>query len=187
MRRTARTVTLALTAAAAVAAGTVIAVTAARADHADPNADKAATLAAEAAARAHAPRSPKTPPSPAAPTREPARSGGILNDFHQGPFPGSSFQVNNFWSGPVGGRWLLVYAGGPHPGQDGGPVTQGGLRLFTQPTDPNTGNDLTEVGQYLLPGAKGPVTITAVHGTTAHLRDEAGHQLTFDLVTHRAD
>src|SRR6476619_4449487 len=45
MRRTARTATVALTAAVVVAAGTVVAVTAAEADHADPNAAKAATLA----------------------------------------------------------------------------------------------------------------------------------------------
>jgi len=186
MRRTTRTVTLAVTTAVAVAAGTVVAVTAARADHADPNADKVGVLAAEAAARAHAPRAPKTPASLPAPTPEPARIGGLVNDFHQGPFAGSSFQVNNFWSGPVSGRWLLVYAGGPHPNHDGDPVTQGGLRLYTEPIDPNTGNDLTEVGQYLLPGAKGSVTIAAVHGTAADLRDEAGHQFTFDLATHRA-
>jgi len=187
MRRTARTATVALTAAVVVAAGTVVAVTAAEADHADPNAAKAATLAAEAAARAHAPSPPKTPASPPAPTPEPARTGGILDDFHQGPFPASVFQVDNVWSGPVRGRWLLVYAGGPHLDQDGGPVTLGGLRLYTEPIDPNAGSDLTEVGQYLLPGAKGPVTITAVHGTTAQMRDAAGDRFTLDLATHRAD
>ena len=186
MRCTARTVTVALTAVFAVVAGTVVAVTAARADQADPNAAKAATLSAEAAARAHAPSPPKTPSSPPTSTPEPARTGGILNDFHQGPFPASDFRVNNFWSGPVSGRWLLLYAGGPHPRTDGGPVTQGGLRLYTEPIDPNTGNELTEVGQYLLPGARGSVTITATRGTTAILRDEVGHQLTFDLATHRA-
>ncbi len=49
---------------------------------------------------------PQTPPPQAAPTLQ----AGIA-DMHQGPF-GSLFGVENFWQGPVGSKWELVYAGG---------------------------------------------------------------------------
>lgn len=138
---------------------------------------------AEASAMAHAWRAPKpTDPAAAAPARTPLppRTPGIVL-MHQGPFPGGEFAVRNFWSGPVAGRWLLVYAGGPR--SMGGQVTGGALRLFSQPLDPNVGNDMTPVGEFLLPTARSALTILSVQGEVMTLQTDTGRVVRFDLAT----
>jgi hypothetical protein len=98
--------------------------------------------------------------------------------MHQGPFPGSEFYVANFWQGPVGGRWLLVYAGGVRGGD--GSVTRGGLRVYTEPVDPNVGSDLTYVGEYSA-ASMSPLRLVGVSGTVAALQDGNSRRLQFDL------
>jgi hypothetical protein len=100
--------------------------------------------------------------------------------MHQGPFPGSEFAVSNAWQGPVEGRWLLVYAGGPRDAD--GALTGGGVRVYTEPVDPNTGSEVTFVGEHPAP-ASAELTITDVRGHTMTLAQAGGGTVTFDLVT----
>lgn len=134
----------------------------------------------EAAARASAWRAPKSALSaPRADQVQPPRQAGIV-DMHQGPFSGSEFAVRNMWQGPVGGRWLLVYAGGRR-GSDGR-VTRGGVRVYTEPIDPDDGADLTLLGEY---DTKTPdaLAVSAVKGGAASLRTDSGKSLTLSLTT----
>jgi hypothetical protein len=139
--------------------------------------DQAAQLAA--ANRAAAPKSQVARQRPAA-TRLPDRVSGLV-DMHQGPFAGAEFCVANFWQGPVRGRSLLVYAGGVRTGD--GSVPRGGLRLYTEPVDPNVGSDLTRVGEYAATSSKGALRVVGVSGTVATLQDGDGRRFQFDLVS----
>jgi hypothetical protein len=127
-----------------------------------------------ATARAH-PR-----PKPAHPTPPPAQpapqlQAGIV-DMHQGPFPSSEFIVRNFWQGPVGSNWELVYAGAR-----ANPVNQnlgpGALRIYTKTVD--------YIGTYVAPNNESPLTITAVNGSLMQLRTDTGKTLTFNLQTNQ--
>src|SRR5579871_1614359 len=59
----------------------------------------------------------------------PVRHAGILQ-MGQGPFPSSTFAVNNFWQGPVGSDWVLAYAGVKKNAT--GTVGPGGIVLYTE-------------------------------------------------------
>jgi hypothetical protein len=130
--------------------------------------EKQQRLDADSAVRARARRAPKVDaPPPAAPL--PARRPGIV-DMHQGPFAGAAFAVRNVWQGEVGGRWLLVYAGGPR-GEDGW-VAGGGLRVYD--------GDLNELAEL----AAGRDALTIVRVTprgVVKLRTDRGRRLSFDL------
>jgi hypothetical protein len=98
--------------------------------------------------------------------------------MHQGPFSASEFSVTNFWQGPVAGQWLLVYAGGS-PSTDGA-IATGGLRIYSEPVDPNTGSEPTFIGQYS-DGSSG-LSIISATGRDLKLRSDQGDSLSFDLV-----
>lgn len=132
-------------------------------------------------ARAHA--APKLAhPSPPPPSSPQPRYAGI-QDMHQGPFPPSDFVIRNFWQGPVGSDWILVYAGAP--GNQGlpGPDTtgQGALRLYTEAAN----YDSSYLGIFSAPSGDGPLTITAVSGDVLQLRTDSGQTLSFNLQTHQ--
>ena len=97
---------------------------------------KSRMLEAEAQARANAWIAPKTVPQMAITSDPiPPRVGGIVV-MHQGPFSAGEFQVNNVWDGDIANKWIIVYAGGSTV--DGAAVRTGGLRIYTEPFDPNT-------------------------------------------------
>lgn len=150
----------------------------------NPNQYKVDTLKQEAAQRATAYRAPKPSDTDAgrpAPTPLPPRTAGIV-EAHQAPWPSFEFMVANFWGGPVNGKWLMVYAGGVPDANFH--VATGALRLLTGQIDPNVDNDVTRVGDVAVPGSTGEVSVFAVHGTIATLRDQAGARFTVDLAKH---
>lgn len=141
---------------------------------------KQALLDQQQADMANAIKVAKGLPDPPAPTQLPARQPGVI-DMHQGPFPGSEFDVENFWQGTVAGSWLLVYAGGPRDASSGD-VTGGGIRIYTEPVDPNTGSTITPVGVYSSDSPT-PLTITSVTGQTMTLVSAGGTSYSFNLST----
>ena len=118
------------------------------------------------------------------PSPQPPRTGGLFQ-VRQAPFGTSVWWVNNQWYGPVAGRWLGVYAGGPRtPG--GGSVVYGAVRLISWPIDPNAPDQTqAEVGEFAPSPRVGALTIKAVSSTTVTLTDPTGRTVSFDLVTHR--
>ena len=72
-------------------------------------------------------------------------------------FTGASFRVSNFWQGPVGGKWLLVWAGVPL-GADGSYST-GGIRVYSA----NDAGGATFVKDLLI-GSHPTVRITVLQG-----------------------
>jgi len=134
-----------------------------------------------AAARAHA----RPKPAPQAPSHQPdsARHAGIDNDMHQGPFSATAFTVRNFWQGPVGLDWVLVYAGAKREAAND--TAQGALRLYNEPTDADGVYHLVPVGTYLAPNGDGALTVTAANGDVLQLRTEGGGVLSFNLQTRQ--
>jgi hypothetical protein len=116
-----------------------------------------------------------THPTPPPPQPAPQRQAGIT-DMHEGPFPASEFIVRNFWEGPVGSNWELVYSGAlmSPTAQNPGP---GALRIYTKTVD--------YIGTYVAPNNQSPLTITAVNGTLMQLRTDTGQTLTFNLQTNQ--
>lgn len=125
------------------------------------------------AGRAHLRPKPTTPQVPS-PQSAPTLHAGIIN-MQQGPFGGSLFAVNNFWQGPVGSNWELVYAGAER--NPDGSVKQGALKLYTK--------DLTPIGTYPAPSGAGALTIIAVKGSLMQLRTDTGSTLVFNLQTNQ--
>lgn len=115
------------------------------------------------------------PPHQAEPPRQP----GIV-DLKAGPFAASDFRVSNFFQGPSGDNWYLVYSGGASEA-DG---QTAGLRIYTEPINPNEGNRLTPVGIFLrAQSTESELTITSVHGSLIQLVANNGDAVTFDLST----
>lgn len=130
-------------------------------------------------ARSHPrPKLPGAGMSAAAQT-PPRRQAGIVA-MRQGPFPPSTFLVRNFWQGPVGSDWILVYAGAA-PSSPGGPFTRGALRIYRETAD----LQLSEIGSYPAAPGVGPVTITAANGDELQLRSDNGGVLSFNLQTRQ--
>ena len=125
------------------------------------------------AGRAHLRPKPTTPQVPS-PQPAPTLHAGIIN-MQQGPFGGSLFAMNNFWQGPVGSNWELVYAGAER--NPDGSVKQGALKLYTK--------DLTPIGTYPAPSGAGALTIIAVKGSLMQLRTDTGSTLVFNLQTNQ--
>jgi hypothetical protein len=115
------------------------------------------------------------------PQPPPQLAAGIIN-MHQGPFPASEFTVSNFWQGPVGSQWLLVYAGAEPGGAGSG--DRSALRVYTQTTNSLGGLDLSLQGTFV-PGTTGILTIEGVSTASMLLRSSGGTSLVFDLVTRR--
>jgi hypothetical protein len=134
------------------------------------------------AARAHL----RPKPASQAPSHipDPQRHAGIDDAMHQGPFSATDFTVRNFWQGPVGPNWVLVYAGAKRESA-GSAAAQGALRLYNEPTDANGDYHLVPIGTYLAPGTASALTITAVHADVLSLRTAAGSTLSFNLQTHQ--
>jgi len=132
------------------------------------------------AARAH-PRPKPVAPVPPPHQPDPARTAGIDNDMHQGPFPATEFTVRNFWQGPVGPAWMLVYAGATRDAA--GTTVQGSLRLYNEPIDANGDYHLVPIGTYAAPNGAGALTMTAATGDVLSLRTDGGSTLSFNLQT----
>jgi hypothetical protein len=126
---------------------------------AQPHPDKKAGAAQAAAAAA------------AAPVTD-AHTAGINDEMHQGPFGSADFVVSNFYEGPVGGSWYLVYAGTTKSGQ-------GGLRVMSE----TPAGVITLVGDYVLPKGMTSVRVTQFAGTVLTVQDVQGAMATFDLAT----
>lgn len=107
-------------------------------------------------------------------------SSGILN-MHQGPFPATEFTVSNFWQGPVGAKWLLVYAGAVRH-SDGS--LSAAVRLYSETPSSDGGFDLSELGTVALPKAA-VLTIENVTGNDLTLRATDGSSEHFDLSARR--
>ena len=111
----------------------------------------------------------------------PTRQAGIVA-MHQGPFLSSIFRVQNFFQGPVGSDWVLVYAGSKtNPDGSSG---QGGVVLYTETINQQGGFDLHPLGTFLAPNSTA-LTTTAAKGNLLTLRSTSGQVLTFDLSTHQ--
>jgi hypothetical protein len=120
-----------------------------------------------------------TPPTSVAP-----RPSGII-DIREGPFATSVFQVNNAWAGATGGRWLIVYAGGPKDPSDARLIV-GGVYLIAYPLDPlATDQSPTDLGEVRAPVGTGALTITSANGTVLTLTNAQGHLLHFDIASRR--
>jgi hypothetical protein len=112
----------------------------------------------------------------AADRNEPARTAGINNTMHQGPFPAIEFRVHNFYQGPVAGQWYLVYAGSLTAAANG--ADHAAVRvLAVSPT-----GQLTPVGTFRAPGQITSIRISGYSDTTLTLQG-GGRTLTFDLRT----
>ena len=109
----------------------------------------------------------------------PRRQAGILA-MRQGPFLPTTFLVRNFWQGPVGSDWFLVYAGAT-PGSTGGSPTVGALRLYRETAD----LQLTEIGIFAASPSVGPLTITKASADVLDLRSDSGTILSFNLQTRQ--
>jgi hypothetical protein len=107
-------------------------------------------------------------------------SSGILN-MHQGPFPATEFTVSNFWQGPVGANWLLVYAGAVR-NPDGS--VSAAVRLYSERLSSDGGFDLSKLGTITLPKSA-VLTIENVTGNDLTLRAGDGSSAHFDLNAHR--
>ena len=102
--------------------------------------------------------------------------------MHQGPFLSSIFRVQNFYQGPVGSNWVLVYAGSKtNPNGSSG---QGGVVLYTETINQQGGFDLHPQGTFLASDSTTLTTIAA-NGNLLTLRSTSGQVLTFDLLTHQ--
>ena len=80
----------------------------------------------------------------------------------------------------MNGEWLTVFAGGPHADRDGGPVTTGGVRIYSEPIQPSINDVLVSVGDRLSK-LTGELSIISVSGNMMTLRNAAGTLTTFDL------
>jgi hypothetical protein len=130
-----------------------------------------------AAAQVHAPA--KVAAQAPAAQAAPARQAGIV-DMHQGPFAATVFTVRNFWQGPVGANWLLVYAGATR--NPDGSTGAGAVRVYTESATSTGDYALHLLGTYAAPRG-GPLTITAVSGNLMTLRAATGATLVFNLAT----
>jgi hypothetical protein len=105
--------------------------------------------------------------------------------MHQGPFPASQFSVENFWQGPVGPNWELVYAGTKmNPNGNGG---LGAIAVYTEAVNTLGGFNITHVGTYSVSNGTRSLTIASVHGNIMQLLTNAGNILLFDLQTEKYD
>jgi hypothetical protein len=105
---------------------------------------------------------------------------------------GMTFGVNNMWQGPVGGVWILAYAGSYN--ESGGADTSAGapyepaVALWSEPIDPNAANqDLQLIGVYPAPGPETSVEITSASGSVLSLTGAGpgadGQSYTFNVAT----
>lgn len=135
-----------------------------------------------AAGRAHTHAKPTNQSQ--APLAQPApnRHAGIIR-MGFGPFASSKFSVENFWQGPVGNDWMLAYAGTKM--NPNGTVGPGGIVLYTETINQQSGVDLHPLGTFLAPSGTAALTITAQQGNLLVLRDKTGQQVRFNLTTHQ--
>lgn len=112
----------------------------------------------------------------------PVRHAGIIQ-MGQGPFPSSTFAVDNFWQGPVGSDWVLAYAGTKMNAN--GTAGPGGIVLYTETVNNQGGVDLHPLGTFLAPNGTTALTITAQEGKLLLLRNKAGQQVRFNLTSHQ--
>jgi hypothetical protein len=143
---------------------------------------KARLLAQEQQEIATAQAKHRPKPTPHAPPAQPAptRVAGIAN-MHQGPFPSSQFSVENFWQGPVGSIWELVYSGTKENMEGNGGI--GALAIYNEAVNSTGGFDITHIGTYTVSSGARSLTIISVNGDIIQLRTDTGSILFFDLQT----
>lgn len=101
--------------------------------------------------------------------------------MHQGPFPASSFVVEDFYQGPAQGTWVLVYAGALLDPATGA-VTRGALKVYAEP---QVGGSLTLLGTFLAPVGPAPLRVISAVGDRLTLHAAHGASLVFDLQIHK--
>jgi len=119
----------------------------------------------------------------AAKTANPAvlqRHAGITA-MRQGPFPASSFDVQNFYQGPADGTWLLVYSGATTSPATGA-IAGGALNVYAET---QAGGAMSFVGLFRAPARTGALTVVAASGDRLTLRSSQGNRLTFNLATDK--
>lgn len=142
---------------------------------------KAAPFASQQAAQAAHPAAtkPTSVPSYVAPTPVTHRVAGINNETRQGPFPAADFLVANFYQGPGGSNWYLVFAGtnGVYTGTNLNGTA--GLRILSE----SPINQMTPVGSFPLPNDFGALRVTAFSGDVITVVDSHGQTRHFNLAT----
>jgi len=123
----------------------------------------------------------------ALPTDSPSPWRSGIVDMQQGPFPAITLLVRNVYGGPVGDRWLLVYAGGVMVGSppDMAAEQVGALRVYMQPPTPDTPSAPENdgfLGEFRPPNPTGALTITSVDADTLVLQN-GETTLRFDMDT----
>jgi hypothetical protein len=102
---------------------------------------------------------------------------GIDTTMHFGPFSGAQFQVGDFYQGPSGSGWDLVYAGADGNGNSA-------LAVYSEKADVS----ISQIGIYYLPGSSGILHVVSFSGTVLTIRERDQAVTTFDLATlHFAD
>jgi hypothetical protein len=119
------------------------------------------------------PPSKTNPVPPATQPPLPARVSSI-QVIHESPMPGAEFGANNVWQGPVGGVWVLAYAGAYN--KSGGADTSSSaplepaMALWSEPVDPNAPSQSPQlIGVYPAPGPETSVEITGANGSVLSL------------------
>jgi hypothetical protein len=90
------------------------------------------------------------------------------------------FQTTNFFQGPAGGKWMMVWAGS-RTAPSGVSTGIGGVRVYS--ADLSTDKSPRLVGVYDAPAGLGPLHLVGYKGTRLSLADQAGHTTVFDLST----
>lgn len=123
-------------------------------------------------------------PQPPSPQPAPGLEAGIVNGVQQGPFSSAEFTIENWWKGPSGPGWLLVYAGATKNVRNG-TLGQAALRLYTMTPNTLGGFDLGYIGTFPASTTSGPLMITVVNGDVVRLRTKGWAIVTFNLLTHQ--
>ncbi len=124
-----------------------------------------------------------TPPASGTPRPSGVYGAAGVYGVQHGPLAASLFEVNNAWAGAVGGRWLILYAGGPQD-SPGAHVVVGEVLLRGFPLDPHAPDQSpVDLGDVRAPLGTGALTITQADGTILTLEDPQGHVLHFDVTS----
>src|SRR5207248_2974007 len=111
------------------------------------------------------------------------KSGIVSTGVNAGPFPPSTFTVNNTWAGPFAGVWYIVYAGkelNPLTGQ----LSGGGVRIYSLPIDPNALDQTLQLVGDFPASTKAGLTIVGVTGHAIQFSTGNGGTVSFDLGTN---
>ena len=117
-------------------------------------------------------------PPPLLPTDPPVRGEGITNDS-QAPFSQSDLRVSSQYHGPLGDRWISIYAGA-RSDASGAPL--GGLiHVYSEPIAFPNETAWKDLGVFTVPNSPKWVSLLAVDGSMVTLRREDGTTVMFDM------